>query len=217
MALKFESSDLSKTKSATDIVFDALRRAIVLGDLEQGAALRQEEIAGAFNVSRIPVREAISRLEQIGLVETRRHRGAFVTDLSVSEIEEIFRLRALVESDAIRHAVPHMTSAVLAAAEAAHQAFARATAPADWIGENRRFHCTLYSAGGQRLYVGVIDTLLNLSDRHLRAQLSLGEAHSKAVAEHAELLLACRAGDAELAATLTLRHVEGAKRSLLGG
>lgn len=217
MALKFESTDLSKTRSATDIVFDALRRAIVLGDLEQGAALRQEEIARAFNVSRIPVREAISRLEQIGLVETRRHRGAFVTDLPVSEIEEIFRLRALVEGDAIRHSVAQMTPAVLAVAEAAHLAFARATAPADWIEENRRFHCTLYSAGGQRLYVGVIDTLLNLSDRHLRAQLSLGEAHAKAVAEHAALLVACRAGDAELAATLTRQHVEGARCSLLGG
>lgn len=213
--MKFERTDLSQTRSAADIVFAALRDAIVKGDLENGAQLRQEEIAAAFNVSRIPVREAIARLEQLGLVETRRYKGAFVTDLPVQEIEEIFRLRALVESDAIRRAATDMDPATLAEARAAHDAFAQASDPADWMEQNRRFHCALYRAGQQRHYMGVIENLLNLSDRYLRAQLSLTDGQKKAVTEHALILAACENGDAELAARLTAQHIEDAKASLL--
>lgn len=213
--MKFESTDLSQTRSAADIVFAALRTAIVNGDLENGSQLRQEEIATAFNVSRIPVREAIARLEQLGLVETRRYKGAFVTDLPPQEIAEIFRLRALVESDAIRQAARQMTGAALSDAETAHLAFARAVTPTEWMEQNRRFHCALYGAGGQRHYLGVIENLLNLSDRYLRAQLSLTDGQQKAVDEHALILDACRSGDAERAARLTAAHIEDAGRALL--
>ncbi|RID92452.1 GntR family transcriptional regulator [Gemmobacter lutimaris] len=213
--MKFEPTDLSQTRSAADVVFAALRAAIVNGDLENGTQLRQEEIAAAFKVSRIPVREAIARLEQLGLVETRRYKGAFVTDLPPQEIEEIFRLRALVEGDAIRHAAARMTGTALAEAESAHLAFADAATPAEWMEQNRRFHCALYAVGGQRHYLGVIENLLNLSDRYLRAQLSLTDGHRKAVEEHALILDACKAGDATLAARLTTQHIKDAKLALL--
>lgn len=73
--MKLKTMDISATASASSIVFDALRKAIIEGQLEEGEPLRQDEIARLFNTSRIPVREAISRLEEQGLVKTQRYKG----------------------------------------------------------------------------------------------------------------------------------------------
>ena len=113
-SMNFKAVNVAQSKSATEIVFDSLRQAIIMGEMEDGEPLRQEEIAKAFNTSRIPVREAIARLEQLGLVEARRYKGAVVAAISIEEFDEIFDLRAVVESDAMRRAVPLMTKASLA-------------------------------------------------------------------------------------------------------
>ena len=80
--MKIRSVDISQTASASSLIFDALRRAIIEGHLRVGEPLRQEEIARQFNTSRIPVREALSRLEQHGLITTQRYKGAVVAGLS---------------------------------------------------------------------------------------------------------------------------------------
>ena len=83
MALK--GVDISRTVSAGGLVFEALRRAIIEGSLKDGDSLRQDEIARLFNTSRIPVREAITMLEQQGLVKNHRFKGAVVVGLSMAE------------------------------------------------------------------------------------------------------------------------------------
>ena len=213
--MTFRAQDLSQTRSAVDTIFEALREAIVKGDLEQGAQLRQEQIAAAFNVSRIPVREAIARLEQLGLVETQRYRGAFVTQLNIADIEEVFRLRALIEAEAIRHAVPRLDSVSLTRARKAATAFHDATDPADWMDRNREFHAVLYRPDLQPRTNAILTNLLNLSDRFLRAQLYLTAGQARADREHRQILAACEAGDADLAADLTAQHIRDAMASLL--
>ena len=213
--MNFQATDASRSRSAADIVHEALRDAIVQGNLASGVQLRQEEVARASNVSRIPVREAILRLEQQGLVENRRYRGAFVTALSTDEIDEVFRLRALIESDAIRHAVPRMTATALTEAREALEAFSRTSDPAQLMDQNRRFHCALYAAGQQPVYMGVINGLLDQSDRYLRAQLSLTQGQDRAAREHLLILDVVQSGDAERAADLTKAHVTEAGAALL--
>lgn len=214
--MKFQVTDIAQSPSATEIVFDALRRAIVSGDITAGTPLRQEELARAFGCSRIPVREAITRLEQLGLVEARRYKGAVVAGISPQEVDEIFDLRAAVESDAIRRAVPRLTVEALHKARAAHADFAAAPDPAAWMQANRRFHCALYAMDDQRHHAAVITQLLDLSDRYLRAQLWLTDGQGLAVREHADILAACEAGRADTAAQLTHDHVMGSKQALLG-
>ncbi|QIE44496.1 GntR family transcriptional regulator [Pseudohalocynthiibacter aestuariivivens] len=210
----FKSVNVAQTKSATQIIFDALRQAIILGELEDSAPLRQEEIAKAFNTSRIPVREAIARLEQLGLVETRRYKGAVVAAISIEEFNEIIDLRSVVESDAIRRAVPLMTKETCAKARSHFENFAVATKPEAWTALNRQFHCCLYEAGRSPNYLGVINRLLDRVDRYLRTQLSLSGRMETATQEHECILLACEAGDADRAAALTYDHVQGVKTSL---
>lgn len=213
--MNFSAVDVAQTKSANEIIFDSLRQAIVTGTMEVGEPLRQEEIAKAFNTSRIPVREAIARLEQLGLVETRRYKGAVVAAITNEEFNEIFDLRALVESDAIRRAVPIITQASLEQARHYHMSFASATVPEQWTDLNRKFHCCLYEAAQSPNYLKVINGLLDRLDRYVRAQLSLTHGLRRATQEHEMILSACEAGDADLASTLTYNHVQDVKASLL--
>ncbi|QFT29893.1 GntR family transcriptional regulator (plasmid) [Roseibium porphyridii] len=213
--MKLESMDISATASASSIVFSALRKAIIEGQLEEGEPLRQDEIARLFNTSRIPVREAISRLEEQGLVRTQRYKGAVVAGLSPTETAEIFDLRALVEPEIIRDAVPRMTPELLTKARKKCAAFASAKDPMHYGDLNRDFHETLYSASELKFFLEIAGNAIDRVERQIRAQLVMSDGMERAGTEHASILNACETGNAELAAKLTRDHIQGAKKSLL--
>ncbi|MEM5585510.1 GntR family transcriptional regulator [Roseibium sp. AS2] len=213
--MKLKSMDISATASASSIVFDALRKAIIEGQIEEGEPLRQDEIARLFNTSRIPVREAISRLEEQGLVRTRRYKGAVVAGLSAKETAEIFDLRALVEPEIIRDAVPRMSRQLLAGARDKCAAFSAATDPMAYGDLNRAFHETLYSASDLKFFQEIADNAIDRVERQVRAQLVMSDGMDRAGREHFAILEACEIGDADLASTLTREHIRGAKESLL--
>lgn len=212
--MKLKSVDIAQTASAATLVFEALRKAIIEGELQDGEPLRQDEIARLFNTSRIPVREAISRLEEQGLVTSQRYKGAVVAGLSIEEATEIFEFRALVEGEVIRRAVPQMSAGLLAEARACCEDFAASPDPTQWGDLNRRFHWSLYSACALPYHLSVVDNAMDRVDRYLRAQLEMSDGMEKANREHLAILEACEARDAELACALTRAHIEGAKASL---
>lgn len=213
--MKLKSLDISATASASAIIFSALRTAIIEGAMKEGEPLRQDEIARQFNTSRIPVREAISRLEEQGLVKTQRYKGAVVAGLSPRETAEVFDLRALIEPEIIRDAVPRMTPALLADAQAQNDAFAGSANPNDWGDLNRRFHEILYSASGLTFFRDVANNAIDRVERQIRTQLVLSNGMRQAGLEHGAILEACEAGNADRAADLVKAHIEGAKASLL--
>ncbi|MEC7965645.1 MAG: GntR family transcriptional regulator, partial [Pseudomonadota bacterium] len=159
--MKLKSVDISRTASAATIVFEALRKAIIEGELQDGEPLRQDEIARMFNTSRIPVREAISRLEEQGLVKSQRYKGAVVAGLSLEEASEVFDFRALVECEVIRRAVPQMSPTLLAEARAYCEEFAASPNPMDWGDLNRKFHGALYSACALPYHISVVDNAMD--------------------------------------------------------
>ncbi|MCE8509782.1 GntR family transcriptional regulator [Ruegeria pomeroyi] len=211
---KFQTVDIGRSASAASIIFAALRRAIVEGDLADGEPLRQDEIARSFNTSRIPVREALTMLEQQGLVKTERYKGAVVAGLSMAEATEIFDFRALVEAEVMRRAVPNMTTEVLDTARACLERFAAASDPMHYGDLNREFHETLYRASALPYHLGVIENAMDRIDRYLRAQLVLSDGMERARREHLAILDACAKGEAERAAALTAEHIHGARDSL---
>ena len=206
--------DVSKTVSAGGLVFEALRRAIIEGDLKDGDPLRQDEIAKLFNTSRIPVREAITMLEQQGLVKNHRFKGAVVVGLSIAEASEIFDFRCIVDAHVIRVAVPHMTPALIADARAICEAFASTSDPMRWGDLNRAFHITLYQASNLPFHLGTLTNAMDRLDRYLRAQLLLTDGHARSNTEHLDILEACARGDADAAAELTVSHIRGAQYAL---
>lgn len=213
--MKLAAVDVRQAASAADIVYDALRKAIIEGDLAEGENLRQDQIAQMFNTSRIPVREALSRLEQDGLITTERYKGAVVAGLSIEEIDEIFEFRALIEAEVIRLAVPNLDRETLETATHHCEAFGQETNSARWGEINRNFHYTLYRASRRPYYLQIVGSSLDRIDRYLRAQLTLTNGMSRAKIEHQAILDACVARDAELAAQLTRNHVLDAGRSLV--
>lgn len=214
MNLKLQAVDIGKAASAATLVFEALRKAIVEGDLKDGEPLRQHEIARMFNTSRIPVREALAMLEQQGLVTTVRYKGAMVASLSISEADEIFEFRAMLESELVRRAVPNLTGQILQDARQHLEAFRSSGNPMEWGDLNRRFHRTLYSPSRFPYHLSVFDNAMDRIDRYLRAQLVMSGGKERADCEHLGILEACEKGDADLAAKLTGDHIRGAKASL---
>ncbi len=104
-------------KTRAQFVADDLRRRILGGEFKGGTQLRQDALAKDYDVSRIPVREALLTLESEGLVEFYAHRGAFTTELSAAKIRELFDLRVLLEAYVLRHAITKLTDADLEKAE----------------------------------------------------------------------------------------------------
>ncbi|GAB4291111.1 MAG: GntR family transcriptional regulator [Roseovarius sp.] len=213
--MKLKAVDISRTASASAIVFDVLRKAIIEGEIKAGEPLRQDEIARLFNTSRIPVREAISRLEEQGLVKTQRYKGAVVAGLSASEAAEVFDLRALLEPQIIRDAVPRMSRECLSRAREHCMAFSGSADPMRWGDLNRTFHQTLYSASVLKYFIEVADNAMDRVERYIRAQLVMSNGMARAGREHLEILEACEAGDADRAGELLRAHILGAKLSLL--
>ena len=204
-------------KTVVDLAVAELRERILHGDYPEGSALRQDALAEALGVSRIPVREALRQLEAEGLVAFNPHQGAVVSTLSLPEVEELFALRALIESDLMARSVPVLRASHLArAAEILDEyeaAFERRDI-AEWGLLNWQFHSTLLSAAGRTRTLGVLQTLHNQSERYMRMQLALTHGELRAKGEHRAILAAARSRDASRAAERLATHILNAGRSL---
>jgi DNA-binding GntR family transcriptional regulator len=90
-------------------VADKLRNQIISGEIVEGTQLRQDAIAIQYQVSRVPVREALRQLEAEGLITIAPNRGAVVPALSPGDIEELFSIRSLLEPEVLKRSIPRLT------------------------------------------------------------------------------------------------------------
>ncbi len=206
--------DLGQQPSTSEVIARHLREAIVAGQLAEDEPIRQDDIARLFNVSKIPVREALKRLEAEGLVVFQRHRGALVTRISEPELAQMFEVRVLLETQAIRLAVPNMNAQTFAEAERLCAAFLGEDDIGRWAELNWQLHACLYQPAGRPYLVGLIRSIHDKLERYLRLQMSLSAGKQRADQEHREILAACRRGDGEAAARLIEQHIDGVCRSL---
>ena len=204
-------------QTVTHQATEALRERIVRGHYPDGTPLRQDAIAAELEVSRIPVREALRRLEAEGLVVFNPHRGAVVSTLSIAEIDELFELRAQIESDLIRRAIANTTAEDVARANdvlSAYEAAFRDSNVAEWGKLNWEFHSTLYAPANRPLTMAIIQRLHERSDRYFRMQLVLTHGESRASSEHRTILDAVIDRNSKLAASLLRQHIVGSGRQL---
>ncbi len=204
-------------RSIPEEIAASLRDRILAGEFKAGEQLRQDGLAADYGVSRIPVREALRRLEAEGLVAIEPHKGAVVSGLEPAEIRELFEMRALLEAELIRLAVPRLTAADVAEAEAALNAYEAGLAAGrveDWGGLNWRFHGALYRAAGRPRWIEQVQALNLQTDRFIRLQLALTGALDRARSEHLAILTLARAGEADDAAALVRRHILEAGEAL---
>jgi len=207
-----------KRITVADAATNEIRRRILAGELPDGTPVRQDALADDFGTSRIPIREALSRLEAEGLVASYPHRGYVVTALSRDEIKELFELRALLEPELIQAAIPNMREKHFEAAEAI---LSRYTSDLDnydvhtWGELNTQYHLALYEASGRKKTIEIVRGLLVNTDRYTRLVITLDKGIEHAKEDHGGLLELCRKRSINQAVALTRDHIQRAEAGLL--
>ena len=199
---------MARPRTATDYVSDSLRRSILNGDLVGGTRLSLAEIASTFDVSTTPVREALRELSFEGLVRIDSYRGGVVSPVTKAEVEEIVRIRSVLEPMAAREAVEGMTPKILEEAQKILDEMAASDSWDVWVQGNRAFHRKLYEASSSRRLVELIkslqDTQVVFVSATLRKSPMLKETATR---DHDEMIASIRAGDADRLIEVTLRHL----------
>lgn len=202
----------ARQRSAEDAVTDALREAIRNGVLAPGARLAQAELAEQLGVSRIPLRDALRRLEVESLVRIDGRRGAFVTALDPKEVAEIYEIRLLLEQVCVRHAVDGLADDEAKALVALSEAMDRFhDQPVEGAAARRAFYEELYSHSDRPRMARII---LQMRDNVSRYHIITDRQHSHAA--HEELRQCIRDRDGARAAEVTRQHLEEARDDLLG-
>lgn len=198
----------ARPRTATEYVADSLRRSILNGDLEGGTRLSLADIAASFDVSTTPVREALRELSFDGLVRIDSYRGGVVTAVTKDEVEEIVRIRQVLEPMAAREAVEGMTPEILAEARAILGEMAASDSWDVWVQGNRAFHRKIYEAASSQRLVSLIkslqDTQVVFVSATLRKSPLLKETATR---DHDEMIEALLAHDAERLVEVTVRHL----------
>ena len=185
-------------------VYDQLLLAIVNGELEPGQRVRDQEIAAQLGVSRTPVREALQRLEDEGLVETRRGSLTRIMPLDTPAARDAFPLVAALHAYATRAATPRMTAADIAALRQANDDLAMALSVADVTGAieaDDRFHLRFLACAHNSELLPTLDRLTP-KIRRLEVARFGSLAGRRSVEQHAAIIAAAEQGNAALAADL---------------
>jgi DNA-binding GntR family transcriptional regulator len=218
-----EALDSSKTKvvartTLPNRIAIQLRDQILSGDLPEGAQLRQEMLAATFSVSRIPVREALRQLEAEGLVVMIPHRGAVVSEISISNISEIFELRALIECDLLKLAMPRLNDQHLARADEINRVLYASKdleKIPDWGELNWQFHSALYVAAERPTTLDVLRQLHQKALRYLRLHMVVTDGIIRARQDHRRIVELCAERNLEEGIPFLREHILNAGRDLM--
>ena len=196
--------------TVTDYVVNSIRERILAGYYAAGARLDQQTLIEDLGASLIPVRESLRQLEVEGLVQIHPHRGAFVAELSIAKLKEIYLIREVLEETAAQLAVPNLSAQQLDDLAALIEKMERATDAKDYaqlFDLNRAFHFTLYETSGNSLLIQMISGLWDRSRRYRQLYTHLPKRASQALVEHKEIYNACIAGDNILAGKAVRNNV----------
>jgi DNA-binding GntR family transcriptional regulator len=194
-----------------------LRGQIAAGVYRPGEQLRQDNLAKEFGVSVPPVREALKTLEAEGQVVYSPNRGYFVAAMSVRELEEIYRIRTLLEAEAVTRATVRLGRADLVRMREAMADMRQAERTDDvpaLTEANRRFHFTLYRAAEMPRMADIIRVLWESSDRYRSVYFATRERRRQVNREHRAIMSALTAHDAPLAIHLLDAHRQEALTAL---
>jgi len=200
--------------STADMLAYELKNLINNGSLRDGDRLVERDLASKFSVSRIPLREAIQKLEREGLVDVYRNRGAVVRTLTVNDVDEIYQLRALLEGDAIFQSLQYMDSETLTRAELVHKLLGSASQTIQQGQYNREFHELLYRKCKNQRLLKMINELREQIERYEILQHRLLSETLKFQDEHEHILSACLGSDPTAARECTVEHILSAGQIL---
>jgi len=210
--------DIASRRALWELIVDSLRRVIVLGELPSGVHLEEPALAAKFGVSRIPVREALVRLEHEGLVCVEPRRGAFIVGVSEDDIHDIYELRLLLERRASRRAAERLDAVGLARLKSSVDQMDEAQRRGEWptmAEADVQFHRNLVLADGSRQLsaawarlAGLVGTILDVLG------LECYGSSSDALHGHQRIIEALAARDADRAEREVCAHLEVGEREM---
>lgn len=203
--------------------YASLRRLIVRGDLAPGQRVTLKELSEQLGMSLTPVREALNRLVSEGYADHDAHRGTFIVEQTRERVEQVYRLRAVLEPMAVRLAAERVASGGLPEGEgkaAVEERLSglmavldRAETPLELAEGNERLHRELYRLSGDAMLLSFIEQLW-ASMPYPSQRIYLDGSHGEASArEHARIVDAVVQGEPEEAAASAREHIDSGRRA----
>ena len=196
----------------TEVVYREIRRQIVTGDLTPGSQVKEDQVASALGVSRTPVRAALQRLIDDGLLVSYRGRGAFVTEWTVSDVNEIFELRILLESHAAGLAAQNASKEQIESLRTSTETMRRLVRDkppnhlADLQAANTSFHRTVLAASGSPRLRALAEALLDIPIT-INFYIYNEDDLQRSIQHHLDLIMAIESRHESLAQQIMGTHV----------
>ena len=216
--VKVPKLKLDSYQPLRDVIFEALRKAIVSGDIKPGERLMEVSLADQMGVSRTPVREAIRKLEAEGLVTMVPRKGTHVSELSVKDIMDVLEVRAALDKLATRLAAKRMQPQQIKSLESIHKQFVNHVEKENIEGTVRKdieFHDLIYAASGNSRLIGVSSTLREHIFRFRVIYLKDMEIAEHVEHEHQGILNALRDKDETAASELAEQHIKNQMNTII--
>lgn len=206
-------------RSKSDLVYEEIRRAIIERILLPGDRLDLEEVANELNVSRMPVREAINRLQTEGLVDVVPHKEVTVAAVTPDQIREALTIRSLLEGYAIRQVTLNITEDQIKELKTLCREMDAIIKiggnEKDLEAKNRAFHKLILDISGYPLIQSISANLFDLIERFSSHFMSSSKRASESLTEHWKILAAIEARDPAKTEALTRAHIERSVQILL--
>lgn len=207
-----------KPRPLYEEVAERLRDRIFSHEMPPGSWIDEQSIAEEFGISRTPMREAIKVLAAEGLITMKMRRGAYVTEVSKSDLEQIFTVIALLESQACKEVAVKATDKDLSALDSIHLKLEKAAADRDidgFFSINQDFHDKIQDIAGNKWMTHVISDLRKVLKLQRRDSLSKRGRLEQSLVEHRNILSALLARNPELAASLMKKHMNQGKEAAI--
>lgn len=199
---------MARFSTVQEAITRELRDEIVTGRLAPGTRLVVDELAAKFEVSPMPVREAVRQLGAERLVIIHSYRGATVAELSIDEIREIFLMRQLLEGEAANLGARALLSDDRTRLRALMNEMQDSVKDhAQWITADRMFHMTVYKASGCVRLASLVGQLRQDIERYVRLYIAIEHNIPRSMRRHQEILTACLVGDGAMARKATVVHL----------
>ena len=204
------SKSLLSPRPLYEEVAERLRTSIFSHELAPGSWIDEQAIAKEYGISRTPMREAIKILAAEGLITMKMRRGAYVTEVSKSDLNQIFTVLALLEGQACRETALKASEGQLEALDSIHMKLERAAEDRDleqFFAINQSFHDKLQEISNNPWMKRVIDDLRKVLKLQRRDSLSKRGRLESSLVEHRKILSALLARDADLSEKLMKEHL----------
>ncbi|HQA49351.1 MAG: GntR family transcriptional regulator [Syntrophomonadaceae bacterium] len=215
---RLQPVNLESYKPLRELVFDALREAIINGTLKPRERLMEIQLAEELGVSRTPIREALRKLELEGFIVMVPRKGAYVADISFKDIADVFEIRAALEALAAGLAAERITDEELEDMERLVAEKAEAISGYDMdrlIRVDTLFHDAIYKASRNQRLTNIINNLREQIQRYRTTSLAYPGRMKRSLEEHRGIVEAIQSRDPQIAQQVAREHIENAETSII--